>query len=90
MHQDDVTLEFQVALASAKIRSIEWERVILDKELAGNDPALLTPLAYAMFKFLVDNEIGCDESHWHDFLRDSLEETIMRYGTHGKQLTTGT
>ena len=81
MHIEDSTLEMQIALASGHIGSIEWERVILDKELAGNDPALLTPLSYAMFKFLVRHDMGVMATTWQDFLRDALEETITRYGS---------
>ena len=78
MTNESVRLEYQIAMASCALRGIDWASIVNDKDAGDNSDAVRTPVAYAMFKFLVE-DIAADPAIWSKFLEDALAETLIRY-----------
>ena len=78
MHEEDARLEYNIAMCSAALRRLNFSVIVNDLNSGDNSPAIRVPMAYAMFKALVE-DIGEDPEKWGEFLRDALEEVIARY-----------
>lgn len=76
---ESTRLEYQIAMTSVALRDINWSLVVGDKEAGENSDAVMTPVAYAMFKYLVEDH-GGDQTIWLKFLHEALAETAFQYG----------
>ena len=75
---ESTRLEYQIAMASVALRGINWSLVVNDKDAGENSDAVMTPVAYAMFKSLAQDH-GGDQTIWLKFLHEALAETALRY-----------
>lgn len=71
-------LEYQIAMVSVALRDIDFAKAVGELNAGVNSPSVRIPMAYAMFRLLVE-DVADDPASWGDFLRDALNETGMRY-----------
>lgn len=71
-------LEYQIAMVSVALRGINFSQIVGELNAGSNSPGVRIPMAYAMFKLLIE-DVGDDPTSWGNFLRDALNETRLRY-----------
>ena len=77
MHED-TRLEYQIGMCSVALRGVDFSQIVGELNAGDNSPLVRMPMAYAMFKALIE-DIGDDPDHWAAFLTEALAETIRRY-----------
>jgi hypothetical protein len=76
MNHEQAKLEADIATIYAKLRA---SSLIRHQKEPYDTPTAMMPVAYAMFEVLVDVGGGSGrELEWHQFLRESLAECIVR------------
>lgn len=81
MHGDDARFELAIAVMTTALRKINWPELAGDPNCnhGSNSPYIRMPMAYAMFRILVES-IGDDKKDWNKFLFEALNEVIFIYG----------
>lgn len=76
MDDEQAQLDATIATIAAKLRASSLNR---KQKEPYDTPSAMVPVAYAMFDVLVEAGGGSSlESKWHQFLRESLAESIAR------------